>query len=333
MVAMVTLLFGHAGILDSSLTDSHLHSRGPLVADVMPAETVAQVKSHSPQGPPDSVSRKESPAPPSIGPATAFPKPIEIEAPEKRLALASAPADTLTLRQVFGLDVKTIVIDPGHGGIDPGTSGKNGLQEKVIALDVAKRLKKRLDCRSGYSVILTRDADVTLSLKERIEFANSRHADLFISLHVNYVPAMPENIIETYYFGISENESVLALASLENADSMVGMNEFKKLGEKLGGALKFQESRGLASRIQQSLFSNISKSGEKVLDNGIKKAPFLVIMGTEMPGVLAELTCLSNPEEEEKLRRPEYREDISGYLETGILNYLNKGDYIYEARR
>ena len=238
-------------------------------------------------------------------------------------------ANTLALSEVFGLDIKTIVIDPGHGGKDPGTSGKGGLQEKVIALDVALRLKERLEANTDYRVLLTRDKDEFISLSDRIDFANDMHADLFISVHVNYLPSKPNNMIETYYYGMTDDQRTLKLARHENRGSNVGMHDFTNMVEKLGGTLKLQESKRLAAEIQNSLYTNISKGDKSVLNLGIKQAPFLVIMGTEMPGVLAEVTCLSNSDEEQKLQDPAYRDDIAGFLEAGLINYLEKGDYSY----
>ncbi len=244
------------------------------------------------------------------------------------------PANAPALRQVFGLGIKTIVIDPGHGGTDPGTSGHLGLEEKEITLGIARRLKRKLESSGDYRVHLTRNNDRSLPLKQRIDFANNLQADLFISIHVNYIPKVTNNMIETYYYGVPENdnEAALKLAELENQRSQVSLSEFNGLVKKVSGTLKLQESQRLASEIQHSLYSQMSKdSNLKVIDMGIRKAPFLVILGTEMPAVLAEVTCLSNREEEIKLRTSNYRNKIATHLETGITNYLNKGDFIYEA--
>jgi N-acetylmuramoyl-L-alanine amidase len=239
--------------------------------------------------------------------------------------------EKFTLKGVYGLGVKTVVIDPGHGGKDPGTSGKMGLQEKTVVLDIALQLKQLLEENHGIKVFITRDDDTFLSLDERIAFANEQKADLFISLHVNYLPSKPVNIIETYYYGITDDEEALELARDENHHSEIGHGQFKEMVEKIGNTLKLQESERLAESIQQSLYHNISQGSQGVLDMGIKQAPFLVIMGTDMPAVLAEVTCLSNEQEETKLGTADYRRDIAGYLETGIVNYLNSGGEFYAA--
>jgi len=241
--------------------------------------------------------------------------------------------DTPLIRKMFGLGIKIIVIDPGHGGHDPGTSGKNGLHEKTVVLDIARRLKKKLEAQGDYRVVLTRDEDVKLSLNERVECANTLQADLFISIHVNYLPSRPNNLIETYYFGMSEDKAVMQRAAHQNADSDVSISEFSHMMERLEGTLKLQESKRLASEIQRSLMANVGKDDKTIIDLGIKEAPFLVIMGTEMPAVLAEVTSLSNEDEAAKLHTAEYRENIAIYLESGITSYLNKGDYVYESKR
>jgi len=247
-------------------------------------------------------------------------------------SLSFMAGGTIPIKKVFGLGVKTIVIDPGHGGQDPGTAGKIGLVEKDITLDIAKMLRERL-MKYGYNVLLTRDSDVTLPLTSRVWFANRHKADLFISIHVNYVPYRPINIIETYYFGPPKDDETMRLASVENAESHYRIGEFREIIQKVGDTLKIQESKKLASFIQESLYLNISGQNRDVLDYGIKTAPFVVLLGVEMPAVLAEVSCLSNRDEEMKLHSQKYREDIAQYIESGILNYLKKGDTIYEARR
>lgn len=237
------------------------------------------------------------------------------------------------LKKAFGLGVKTIVIDPGHGGADPGTSGKLGLLEKDITLDIAKRLRDRLLATKQYEVLLTREKDETLPLTARTDFANRRKADIFVSVHVNYLPKRPVNIIETYYFGPSTDDETLSLAAAENEGHKYGIGEFKDMVEKIGSTLKLQESRKLASDIQDSLYLNISSRSKGVLNFGIKRAPFVVLMTAGMPSVLAEVACISNKSEEQKLGTEAYRDDIARYLETGIQNYLKEGDAIYEARR
>lgn len=239
----------------------------------------------------------------------------------------------MPLSRVFGLGVKTIMIDPGHGGSDTGTTGKMGTKEKDITLDIAKRLRDRLVKRGKYSVLMTREEDVTIPLNKRVEMARSGKADLFISIHLNYLPSKPINIIETYYFGPSTDAKTLKLAETENAGSQYGMSDFKEMIEKIGETVKLQESRELASRIQKNLFLNSVRNNGDVHDFGVKRAPFVVLLGVDVPAVLTEVSCLSNREEEIELNTESHRENISRYIEAGILDYLNKGEARYEAKR
>jgi len=237
------------------------------------------------------------------------------------------------IKRTFGLGIKTIMIDPGHGGADVGTTGKLGTREKDIALDIAKRLKSRLEKYGRFNVLMTRNEDITVPLNQRVQLALSKKADLFISVHLNYLPAKPINIIETYYFGPSSDSKVLSLAEQENAGSNYGMSDFKEIIEKIGNTMKLQESRRLASSIQKDLFQNFKKDAGNAYDFGVKRAPFVVLLGVDIPAVLAEVSCLSNREEEMKLNTAGHREHIANYLEKGILDYLHKGEETYEADR
>ncbi len=237
----------------------------------------------------------------------------------------------MSVSRTFGLGVKTIMIDPGHGGADSGTKGIMGTMEKDISLDIARRLKDRLVKYGRYNVLMTRDQDVTLPLNKRVDLAISRKADLFISIHLNYLPRKPINIIETYYFGPSSDTGIQRLAEQENAGSQYGLSDFKEIIEKLGERLKTQESRGLAYSIQKKLFLNFKKDNGNAYDFGVKRAPFVVLLGVDVPAVLAEVSCLSNRQEEQLLNTPGHRENIANYLEAGILDYLNKGETSYEA--
>lgn len=240
---------------------------------------------------------------------------------------------TVPLSRMFGLGVKTIMIDAGHGGEDPGTIGKMGTQEKDITLDIAKKLKERLKKRGGYNIIMTRDDDITLPLNKRVELAQTSRADIFISIHLNYLPSKPINIIETYYFGPSSDVKTLKLAEQENAGSQYGLSDFKDMIEKMGKTLKLQESKELAASIQKKLFINSRKKNNSIHDFGIKRAPFVVLLGVDVPAVLAEVSCLSNRQEEIELNTESHRENIARYIEAGILDYLNKGEAKYETKR
>jgi N-acetylmuramoyl-L-alanine amidase len=227
------------------------------------------------------------------------------------------------IAELFGLGVKTIVIDPGHGGKDPGAVGKLGIFEKDIALEIAKRLRDRLLKHDRYEVLMTRESDDTISLNDRVEYANANHADLFISIHINYFPS-EQSFIETYYFGPTDDAQAASLAKLENADSHYEYGEFKDIIQKIGDTLKFQESRQLAHSVQSNLYGRMKKINKHASDHGIKSAPFVVLLGLDAPSILTEVSCFCNPAEEKRLKTAEYRENIAAFLEKGIVSYLNK---------
>ena len=236
---------------------------------------------------------------------------------------SSTPADALPIIRLFGLNVRTIVVDAGHGGTDPGAVGASGTREKDVTLDVARRLAARLQRGGRYRVVLTRAGDETLSLAQRVEHANAANADLFVSIHVNALPNRQVNAIETYYFDVSEDPEALRLAAIENKDSGMPVGYFRTLLESIGDTVKLQESKALAQHIQTSMINNVRNHSTKVFDSGVKVAPFVVLMGVGVPAVLVEISCISNRDEERKLRMADYREHIASFLEEGITRYLD----------
>jgi len=239
----------------------------------------------------------------------------------------------VSIKKMFGLSVKTIIIDAGHGGDDPGAIGKLGMKEKNITLDIARTLKSRLEAAGSYRVLLTRQDDKYISLKARTVLANKSGADLFISIHVNFVPSPTLDIVETYYFGPSKSNSSMQLAEKENEGSDFSMSDYNQIIKKLSNTMKFQESRLCAQSIQQNLYKNMRAVSGEVMDHGVKRAPFVVLLGADMPGVLVEVACLSNPEQEQRLRDPSYREDIATYIEKGIIHYLDTRSIKHDTER
>jgi N-acetylmuramoyl-L-alanine amidase len=268
--------------------------------------------------------------PPQAAPPT--PAPAPAPAPVFNPALFKGGRG-LPLSRAFGLGVKTILLDPGHGGEDTGCIGHGGTLEKAIALDIAQRLKHRLEKRTDAEVLMTRDIDVTLPLGERIAIAHAKHADLFVSIHLNFVPNKPINIIETFYFGPGTDARSLEQARRENSGQGPGMSELREIIERMETQMRREESPRLAAAIQASLFSNSRREDAGVLDYGTKRGPFVVLNQAEVPAVLAEVSCLSNPEEERRLGTAEHREDIAAYLETGILEYLRNGETTHESKK
>ncbi len=237
------------------------------------------------------------------------------------------------LRRMLGLGIRRIMIDAGHGGADSGTIGKMGTKEKDITLDIAKRLKVHVLKDGRYEVRMTRDEDTSVPVQERVALAREVKSDLFISIHVNSLPNRPINVIETYYFGPSSDEKVLKLAAQENVGSEYGLSDFRDVVEKLSKTMKLQESKEFAESIQATLFLNSRRHSEDIKNFGVKRAPFAVLLGPDVPSVLTEVSCLSNPDEERELNSETHRENIAGYLATGIFNYLNKGGLKHESKR
>jgi N-acetylmuramoyl-L-alanine amidase len=222
---------------------------------------------------------------------------------------------------VFPLAVRRVVIDPGHGGTDEGTKTAYGLTEKILTLDVAQRLALRL-VTAGYEVSLTRESDVRLYLRDRVRFANQRDADLFVSIHVNWLQDGRANRgIETYYLGPSDDPYITALAAAENRESGYSMADARSLLDGIYSDLRQQQSRRLATSVQRSLLAAAREASSEVRDRGVRSAPFLVLVETEMPAILAEVASLSSAEEARLLTREEYRERIATALYDGIRAY------------
>lgn len=241
-------------------------------------------------------------------------------------SLLLSRSEPVRLFSLFGLDIKTIVIDPGHGGRDPGAIGAGGTEEKDITLDVAVRLKKRLSRAGNFVVLLTRDRDRTLSLAERVEFAKAHKADLFISVHVNSIPNHTLNAIETYYFGPPLNAETLQIAEQENKDSHYTIGQLNAIIQDIGNTVKRQESAMLAAAVQKSLLRNVRRHDAQVLDFGVRTAPFVVLSQVDIPSVLVEIACLTKKQEEAKLASARYREKVAAFMEEGIVAYLETRD-------
>lgn len=225
-------------------------------------------------------------------------------------------------RSAIPLSIKTIVIDPGHGG-DPGAMAESGLTEKEITLDIALRLRKHLS-KGPFQVLLTRDSDRRVSLDQRVAFANEHKADLFISIHVNSMEPHTIRALETYYVGPTDDPLTLKLASRENKDSESSLADYKKILEKIYVDARRGESHGFARAVQGQLFRSLKKVNPALENRGVRTAPFVVLIGTQMPAVLVEIACLSNEDEVQLLTKPDYRENIAGALAQGIRQYADR---------
>jgi N-acetylmuramoyl-L-alanine amidase len=240
---------------------------------------------------------------------------------EVREAKPNASGDRSLIR-ALGLKIGRIVIDPGHGGHDTGTIGPNGLQEKDLVLDVAKRLGKLLDTRLGANVVYTRQDDTFIPLETRTAIANQEQADLFVSIHANSSRDPDARGVETYYLNFTSNTNALEVAARENAVSDKSIHELQDLVKKIALKEKIEESREFATNVQQSLHSALSSKSPGIRDRGVKKAPFIVLIGANMPSILAEISFVSNPADERKLETAEYRQRIAESLYKGISKYV-----------
>jgi N-acetylmuramoyl-L-alanine amidase len=218
------------------------------------------------------------------------------------------------------LQVRRVILDAGHGGSDPGTvSGR--LLEKDITLDINRRLRSLLES-AGFEVRLTRMADETMALRERAALANSSSGDIFISVHVNSIRGSRAiRGIETYYLGPTDDPLLTELAASENRGSGYTLNAYKRLLEQIYTDARQDESRKLAHSIQTGLHGELVRSNPTLANWGVRKAPFVVLVATDMPAILAEVSCLSNPEEARLLATGEYRQEIAEALFKGIVNY------------
>ncbi len=231
-------------------------------------------------------------------------------------------AGNYSLARQLGLSARRIVIDPGHGGHDPGTIGPRGLQEKDLVLDVALRLERLVRQELGTDVILTRSTDVFIPLEERTAIANSKGADIFVSIHANAARSSSARGIETYILSFARTPHAEAVAARENAISSATLKDLQTLVKAITLNSKIDESRDLAHSIQESLVSSVREEHE-IPDRGVHSAPFYVLIGANMPAVLAELGFVSHPEDEKRLRTPQYRELLAGSLLKGLRSYLD----------
>ncbi len=225
-----------------------------------------------------------------------------------------------TLIRALGLKIGKIVVDAGHGGHDAGTIGPDGLTEKDLVLDVALRLGKLLENHMGAEVVYTRDDDTFVPLETRTAIANKEQADLFISIHANSSRDADARGVETYYLNFTSSRDALEVAARENAVSEKSIHELQDLVKKIALKEKIEESREFAADVQQSLWST---AGKGTRNRGTKKAPFIVLIGANMPSILAEISFLSNPGDEQKLETPEYRQKIAEALYRGVAKYVS----------
>ena len=249
-----------------------------------------------------------------------------------RTAAPTASGERSLIR-ALGLKIGKIVVDAGHGGHDTGTIGPNGLQEKDLVLDVALKLGKLLEEKLGAEVVYTRDDDTFIPLETRTAIANKEQADLFISIHANSSSDTTARGVETYYLNFTSRADALEVAARENAVSEKSIHELQDLVKKIALKEKIGESREFAIDVQRSLYNGLSARNPSLRNRGVKKAPFVVLIGANMPSILAEISFVSNPDDAKKLKTNEYRQRIAESLYKGVARYVNSLSGVKVASR
>lgn len=237
-----------------------------------------------------------------------------------RVAQKTAGGETSLVR-ALGLGIHRIVIDAGHGGHDSGTLGTGGIEEKDVVLDVALRVGQLLRERLGAEVIFTRSDDTFVPLETRTAIANKAQADLFLSIHANSSPDASARGVETYYLNFTSQPDALEVAARENAVSGQSISQLSDLVRKITLKDKIAESREFAVDVEQSLYGGLARGNEGLKNRGVKKAPFVVLIGANMPSVLAEISFVTNPRDAAQLRQADYRQRVAESLFRGVARY------------
>jgi len=247
---------------------------------------------------------------------------VETKTAASRGGVSAAKPNTAgdrSLIRSLGLKLSRVVIDAGHGGYDIGSTGPTGFTEKELVLDLAKRLKNLIESQLGAEVVMTRDTDTFVPLESRTQIANDEKADLFVSIHANSSTAKTVRGVETYFLNLNtQSRDALATAARENAASEKKIHELQDILQKIVLNAKTDESRELAEHVQLAM----SKRTNAGTNRGVKQAPFVVLIGATMPSVLAEVSFITNPDEERRLKTPEYRQQIAESLFQGIKSYI-----------
>lgn len=259
---------------------------------------------------------EKAPPPPEKAPPTKKKDPDMAKSPP-----SPTPEETMSLAGQLGLGVRRIVIDPGHGGKDPGCEGPGQAQEKHITLSVAKILAERLR-RTGCEVFLTRDRDIFLPLERRTAIANMKKADLFISLHVNALKDRRVHGVETYFLNMATDHQAVMVAARENAASEKSISDLQAILNDLMLNTKIHESDRLARKVQEGMYSSLKRAYPTVRNLGVKQAPFYVLIGAQMPAILVEMGFITNPAEAKNLQNRAYQEKLAEGIMAGIEAYM-----------
>jgi N-acetylmuramoyl-L-alanine amidase len=266
-------------------------------------------------------------------PKPAPPPPATVDSAPPAIAAKRNSNGEESLTRVLGLKLGRVVLDAGHGGHDEGTRGPTGLTEKEVVLDIVQRLGALLEQRLSTEVIYTRQDDTFIPLEERTAIANDRKADLFLSIHANSSPIRGVSGVESYYLNFTTSKTALDVAARENATSQSSIFDLQQVLQKIAVKDKVDESREFATRIQNSLFAISAKSNAAAKNRGVKRAPFVVLIGASMPSVLAEIGFLTNANDEALLRNPAHRQKIAEALYKGIAAYADTLSHFSVAQR
>lgn len=307
----------------SALTEVASLSHRPDQVRATRHPTTAPVVASAPENPPPASSSRSD-----RKPSAAVPAGDDVPPAEAGARGISAPSSTRarvpsSMVRALGLKINRIVIDAGHGGHDSGTLGPGGLEEKDVVLDVALRLGRLLRDRLGADVIYTRSDDTFIPLETRTAIANQAQADLFISVHANSSQDTDARGVEVYYLNFTTSADALEVAARENASSDESIHQLSDLVKKIALQDKINESRTFAEDVDDSLYSGLEHGNEGLKDRGVKKAPFVVLIGANMPSILAEISFLTNPDDAHELRQSRYRERIAESLYRGVSRYVS----------
>ncbi len=341
------------------VASSQLVNPDRLIVEIRPKDTppvLTQTMGHSLTGAqrvnlsaPAFDADKDLPPPPVVRPVSAtiekpLPKGIDVPpaisivpprisntVPAKPLSTGDSGADPSLIR-ILGLKLGRVVIDAGHGGKDTGTIGPNGLYEKDLVLDIALRLGRLITKQLGADVVYTRSDDSFIRLDERTAIANRARADLFISIHANSSADSSATGVETYYFNLHGDKKATDVAMRENANDESAISDLNDLLKKAVLQTKLEESKEFAQKVQEALTVNAIKMNSNAHDRGIRKAPFVVLIGASMPSILAEIGFVSNPHDEKLLKRNDQRERIAEALLKGVTEYANTLSHPQMAR-
>jgi N-acetylmuramoyl-L-alanine amidase len=322
---------------ESAVADVASLSTEPAKIEATTGPTSAPVSARVKSALPDTTSQQTSvadssprPAIPSTGKSTSKSRKkakdtssvAAIDVPPMPHAAEPTADGQRSLVRALGLKVGRIVIDAGHGGHDSGTLGPGGIQEKDVVLDVALRTGKLLHQQLGAEIVYTRDDDTFIPLETRTAIANKAQADLFLSIHGNSSPEPSARGVETYYLNFTSDPNALEVAARENAVSTQSVHQLSDLVRKITLKDKIDESREFAADVDEGLFAGLKSGNPGLHDRGVKKAPFVVLIGAQMPSILAEISFLTNPDDAEELRESSYRQRIAQSLASGVERYL-----------